>query len=177
MENFNQIFILENIDLNLDIIETGLINIFLLIGIVIYFSQQNVGPVLKERKETIYKNVEGAETRLIEAEKRVVEAIKQLKQLDLVLNQIKTETIETKIILLETQVIETKKDLNIRFDRAIATFRSRKQKLFLEIKQQIISLVLKRSLLRTKEAFKSNEYTIAVNTEIINKLEGDLRDE
>nr|QYB18893.1 CF0 subunit I of ATP synthase [Climaconeis sp.] len=174
MENFNQIFILENIDLNLDIIETGLINILLLIGIVIYNSQKFLGEILKERKEAIYKNVEGAEIRLVEAEKRIVETIKQLDQLELVEDQIKNETLKTKKILIETQIVEAKKDLSIRFDRAIATFRSRKQKLFAEIKQQTVSLVLKMSLARVKETFESEEYGISVNNETINKLEGDL---
>jgi len=174
MENFTQIFILENFDLNLDIIDTGLINILLLIGIVIYNSQEFLGNLLKERKESIYNSVKGAEERLITAEKRLLEAIRQFNQLELVSSQIKTETIKTKTFLFETQIIEAKKDLTIRFDKAISTFNSRKQKLFLEIKEQTISLVLKRSLARIKKAFESEERANELINATINKLEGDL---
>jgi hypothetical protein len=44
--------------------------------------------------------------------------------------------------LLESDAYEAKKDLKIRFERALATFRSKERQIFLEIKQQIISLVL-----------------------------------
>lgn len=47
MENFNQIFTLvagdENIGLNLDILETGLINVLILVGILVYTGKDFLG--------------------------------------------------------------------------------------------------------------------------------------
>jgi hypothetical protein len=54
--------------------------------------------------------------------------------------------------LLKSDAFDAKKDLKIRFERALAAFRSKRQ-IFLEIKQQIISLVLKRTVIRAQEAF------------------------
>jgi len=178
MENFDQIFTLiaedEGFGLNLDILETGLLNIVALVGILIYAGRDFLGSLLEERKTTIVKGVQDAEDRLNEAKKRLDEAQKQLNQANLVIDEIKSETIATKKILLESDASEAKKDLKIRFDRALATFRSKERQIFLEIKQQIISLVLKRTGIRAQEAFGSKDRATALINDTINKLEGDL---
>jgi F-type H+-transporting ATPase subunit b len=178
MENFDQIFTLlaehEGIGLNTDILETGLINILALIAILIYAGRDFLGSLLEERKTMIVKGVQDAEDRLNEAQKRLNEAEKQLNQANLVINEIKNETITTKKVLLEADAYQAKKDLKIRFERALATFRSKERQIFLEIKQQIISLVLKRTVSRAQETFRSKERATALINETINKLEGDL---
>jgi len=178
MENFNQIFTLlaneEGISLNLDILETGLLNILALLAILIYTGRDFLGSLLEERKTTIVKSVQDAEDRLSEAEKRLSEAKKQLSQADLVISEIKKETVATKKILLEADAFQAKKDLKVRFDRALATFQSKERQIFLEIKQQIISLVLKRTVTRAQETFGPKERATALINDTINKLEGDL---
>jgi F-type H+-transporting ATPase subunit b len=178
MENFDQIFTLlaeeEGIGFNSDILETGLLNILALVGILIYAGKDFLGSLLDERKTTIVKGVQDAENRLNEAKKRLSEAEKQLNQANLVINEIKNETIATKKLLLESDAYEAKKNLKIRFDRALATFRSKERQIFLEIKEQIISLVLKRTVIRAQEAFGPKERATALITDTINKLEGDL---
>jgi len=178
MENFDQIFTLlaehEGISLNTDILETGLINILALLAILIYTGRDFLGSLLEERKTTIVKGVQDAEDRLNEAQKRLTEAEKQLNQANLVISEIKNETISTKKVLLESDASQAKKDLTIRFERALATFRSKERQIFLEIKQQIVSLVLQRTVSRVQETFKSKERAAALINENINKLEGDL---
>jgi len=178
MENFDQIFTLlaehEGIGLNLDILETGLLNIIAVIAILFFTGRDFLGSLLEERKTTIVKSVQDAEDRLNEAKKRLSEAEKQLNQANLVISEIKNETIATKKLLLESDAFEAKKDLKIRFDRALATFRSKERQIFLEIKQQIISLVLKRTVIRAQETFGPKERATALINDTINKLEGDL---
>ena len=177
MENFDQIFTLlanEGISLNTDILETGLINILALLAILIYTGRDFLGSLLEERRTTIVKGVQDAEDRLNEAQKRLAEAQKQLNQANLVINEIKNETITTKKLLLESDAFQAKKDLTVRFDRALASFRSKERQIFVEIKQQIISLVLQRTVNRVQETFKSKERATALINETINKLEGDL---
>jgi F-type H+-transporting ATPase subunit b len=134
MENFDQIFTLlaedEGIGLNLDILETGVINILALVGILIFTGKDFLGSLLEERKTTIVKGVQDAEDRLNEAQKRLSEAEKQLNQANLVISEIKNETVATKKLLLESDSFEAKKDLKIRFERALATFRSKERQIF-----------------------------------------------
>jgi F-type H+-transporting ATPase subunit b len=178
MENFDQIFTLlanhEGIGLNTDILETGLLNIVALLAILVYTGRDFLGSALEERKTTIVKGVQDAENRLNEAQSRLAEAKKQLEQANIVIGEIKNETIATKKILLESDAYQAKKDLGIRFDRALATFRSKERQIFLEIKQQIISLVLQRTVIRAQETFGPKERATALINDTINKLEGDL---
>jgi len=178
MENFDQIFTLlaehEGIGFNTNILETGLLNILALIGILVYTGRDFLGSLLEERKTTIVKGVQDAEDRLNEAQKRLSEAEKQLSQATIVISEIKSETVNTKQILLEAEAFAAKKDLKIRFDRALATFRSKERQIFLEIKDQIISLVLNRTVVRAKEAFEPKERATALINDTISKLEGDL---
>ena len=177
MENFDQIFTLlanEGISLNTDILETGLINILALLAILVYTGRDFLGSLLEERRTTIVKGVQDAEDRLSEAEKRLNEAQKQLSQANIVISEIKSETITTKKVLLESDAFQAKKDLTVRFDRALASFRSKERQIFVEIKQQIISLVLQRTVSRVKDTFKSKERSSELINETIDKLKGDL---
>ena len=177
MENFDQIFTLlanEGISLNTDILETGLINILALLAILIYTGRDFLGSLLEERRTTIVKGVQDAEDRLSEAKKRLVEAQKQLNQANIVISEIKNETVTTKKVLLESDAFQAKKDLTVRFERALASFRSKERQIFVEIKQQIISLVLQRTVTRVQETFKSKERSSELINETIDKLKGDL---
>jgi len=178
MENFDQIFTLlaehENIGLNLDILETGLLNILALLAILFYTGRDFLGSLLEERKTTIVKSVQDAEDRLNEAQNRLEEAKKQLEQANIVIGEIKNETVATKKVLLESDAYQARKDLGIRFERALATFRSKERQIFLEIKQQIIILVLQRTIIRAQETFGPKERATALINDTINKLEGDL---
>jgi len=178
MENFDQIFTLlanhEGIGFNLDILETGLLNILALVGILIFTGRDFLGSLLEERKTIIVKSVQDAEDRLNEAQKRLSEAQKQLNQANVVISEIRSETVATKKMLLESDAEQAKKDLKIRFERALATFQSKERQIFLEIKQQIILLVLKRTVTRAQQTFGPKERASALITETIDKLEGDL---
>ena len=177
MENFDQIFTLlanEGISLNTDILETGLINILALLAILVYTGRDFLGSLLEERRTTIVKGVQDAEDRLSEAKKRLVEAEKQLNQANIVISEIKNETVATKKLLLESDAFQAKKDLTVRFERALASFRSKERQIFVEIKQQIITLVLQQTVSRVQETFKSQERSSALINETIDKLKGDL---
>lgn len=178
MENFNQIFTLlaenKGIGLNLDILETGVINIACLVAILIYTGKDFLGSILQERKSTIVKSVQDAEDRLNEANRRLSEAQKQLSQAHVIISEIRNETISAKTNLLKLDADIAKKDLIARFNRAIGSYRSKELALFLEVKQQVLSLVLKRSVIKAKETFGSKKRARALINETIQKLEGDL---
>ena len=112
MENFDQISTLlahEGISLNTDILETGLINILALLAILIYTGRDFLGSLLEERRATIVNGVQDAEDRLNEAQKRLAEAQKQLNQANLVISEIKNETVNTKKYYLNQMLSRPKK--------------------------------------------------------------------
>lgn len=178
MENFDNIFTLvtENgsIGLNLDILETGVINIAALVGILVFTGKDFLGSILEERRTNIVQSLENAENRLKEADRRFNEAQKQLSQANILISKIKREAVESQKILLQSEISQTKKELTLRFSRATAAIRSKERQIFIEIKQQIILLMLKRTVIRVKETFTQNDKATALINETINKLDGDL---
>ena len=175
MENFDQIFTLiaheESISLNLDILETGLLNIIALVGILIYTGKDFLGSVLEERKNTISQNIEDAENRLAEAENRLTEAKKQLNQASVVISEIRSETLETKKNLLKTDALDARKELKSRFERAVNAFKSKERQIFFEIKDQITSLVLSRTVSRVQETFTQDKPAAKLVNNTIRTLE------
>lgn len=178
MENFNQIFTLvaksEGIRLNLNILQTGLINIFILITILIYTGRDFLGSLLEERKVNIIQSVQDAEDRLNEANQRLDEAQKQLSQYNVITTEMQSRTVNSIKLLFEADVEVSKKDLNTRFTRALTTFRFKERQTFLEVKQQIVLLVLKKTLLWAKENFSDKREALVFNRKNINKLKKDL---
>jgi len=175
MENFDQIFTLiaeeEGISFNPDILGTGLVNIVLLVGILIYVGKDFLGSLLEERKTTIVQNVQDAEDRLSEAQKRLIEAQKQLNQAHVVISDIKSETLATKKIMLEADAFEARNDLKFRFERGIGAFKSKERQIFFEIKEQITALVLTRTVSRVKETFAQDKPAAKLINNTIRTLE------
>jgi len=178
MENFNQIFTLlaneEGISLNMDILETGVINITIVITILVTLGRDFLGSILEKRENEIARSLQDAEERLNEANTRLADAEKQLTQAYLIINEIKNETISSKKFLLQSDADQSKKDLAIRFSRALATFQNKEREIFSEIKQQIVILVLKRTIIRAQETFGKKKRAADLITETINRLEGKL---
>jgi len=174
MENFDQIKLFPGIGLNLDVLETGVLNILALLVILFYAAKDFLGSILEERKVTIVKSIENAEERLAEAKSRLTEAKKQLEQVNIIITEIKNETALTKKALLKSDAYQARKDLKIRFERAFAAFNSKERQIFLEIKQQIILLVLRRTVIRAQQTFEPKSRATALINDTIDKLEGDL---
>ena len=131
----------------------------------------------QERKTTIVKSIQDAEDRLNEANKRLSEAQKQLSQAHVVISNIRNETKAAKVELLKSDANVAKKELTIRFNRAIATFRTKQQRLFDQLKLKIVLTVLTRSVLKAKETFGTKKRSRALINETIQKIEGDLFNE
>ena len=75
MENFDQIFtllaVIDGITLNLDILETGVLNIIALIVILTYVIGSFLTSTLEKRKSDIVTGIQDAEERLSEANRRL----------------------------------------------------------------------------------------------------------
>mmetsp|Transcript_14903 Transcript_14903/g.22682 ORF Transcript_14903/g.22682 Transcript_14903/m.22682 type:complete len:182 (+) Transcript_14903:83-628(+) len=179
MYNLDQLFIEFSKDisikLNSDIFETGLFNIIGLIGIVSFNLKNFLGSILKDRSETISTSIENAQNKLFDAQARLEEAKKQLNQIDLVIDEIKNETILMQETLLESEVQHINQEITIYFDRAFTIFQSTQNQVFLEIKNKIIALTLDRLLSQAKVSLLTMESAVSLNDRIINNLnfEGD----
>ena len=81
MQNFDQSFTLfAYIKLNPDILDTGLINIVLLVAFLIYALKEPIQELLEERQKNIDQEIQNSKFQLKEAERRLKEAQKQYQQ-------------------------------------------------------------------------------------------------
>lgn len=180
MENFITLLIstvrikIEGISLNFDILGTGLVNIVLLLIILIYAFKNFFVASLDERKETILNNIADAENRLKEAKQRLEDTKKQVTQIDIIIEQINIDKVSTKSTLLESEIYEAKKDLNIKFSRALSSFKTKEYDTFLLIKKRISILVKYYILNRLEVLFESEKRIHDFMTTAIEKLEGGL---
>lgn len=174
MENFDQTFesfsFLEGISLNSDILETGLINNLVLIVILYIFLSDLLGPALKTRKEKIENDLKQATFRVKEANKRLEEAERQLSLANVLISEIKIETLTTKKNLLKTSANQVKSELVIYLDRALATFTSKERQIVDEIRQQIISLVLQKLVNYAQETFSKKDLAVKFIKDTMSKL-------
>ncbi|MEH1815905.1 F0F1 ATP synthase subunit B [Nostoc sp.] len=122
--------------LNLDIFETNLINLAILIGILFYFGRKVLSNILNERQSNIATAIQEAEGRLKEAKTALSKAQEQLKQSQAEAERIRQSATENaqkaKEALLAKAVQDVERlkqtaaaDLNSETDRAIAQLRQR----------------------------------------------------
>ena len=81
--------------LNLDIFETNLINLAIVIGVLVYFGRQVLGKILTERSENIESAIADAEKRQKDAAAALAEQQQNLAEAQAEANRIRAEA-ETK---------------------------------------------------------------------------------
>jgi F-type H+-transporting ATPase subunit b len=122
--------------LNLDILETNLINLVILIGILFYFGRKVLTNILTERRSSIESVIQDAERRLREAQTSLATAQRQLTQAQQEAQRITQvagenaqaakEAILAQAILDVDRLKETAaSDLNADLDKAISQLRQK----------------------------------------------------
>ncbi len=177
MRNFNEVFTLlakeKNIGLNLDLLGSGVINIIILLVILIYIGHDFLESSLRQRQKKIIQNVQDAEKRSNAATDRLKEAQKQLAQAQMIISEIKYETLKTKRNLLNADSEKTNAELAVKFNKALVSLSYREQQIFAEINEQIISSVLINAVSKIKINLEPAEQAKLIDANIA-KLEGQL---
>ena len=122
--------------LNFDILETNLINLSIIIGVVFFFGRKFLGNTLSERRSKIEEEIRDAEKRQKEAAAALADAQQKLAKAQSEAEKIRASAEEnaqaakTAILEASRQEIERMRDtavrdLNTERDRAIAELRQR----------------------------------------------------
>ena len=114
---YSDLLTLGNIELgngfgiNTNILETNVINIGLLIGLLIYSFSDVVKSTLKEREESISLNLDTAANKLIFANQQFKDAEEALSAIRLKAKEIKIQTIKQKEQLVTSEIQKFKNEL------------------------------------------------------------------
>ena len=101
----------EGFGLNTNILETNIINISLLIGLLIYSFTDVIKSTLKEREESISLNLDTAANKLIFANQQFKDAEEALAAIRLKAKEIKIQTIAQKEQLVTSEIQKFKNEL------------------------------------------------------------------
>jgi F0F1-type ATP synthase membrane subunit b/b' len=101
----------EGFGLNTNILETNIINISLLIGLLIYSFTDVIKSTLKEREESISLNLDTAANKLIFANQQFKDAEEALAAIRLKAKEIKIQTITQKEQLVTSEIQKFKNEL------------------------------------------------------------------
>lgn len=149
--------------LNTDILETNLINIVVLVIVLVQFVGGALTTSLADRKQKIIDNVNDAETRLSEAKERLNEANIQLAQTKVAIDKIVQELQVTKVNIIKAGADRIYQEMLTQMKASELAISLQEQKLLTQIKQQIITLAIKRVVTKLKQDLTISQHVLIIN--------------
>ena len=164
MEIFlNTSTLINSIGINTDILETNLINITILIVVLVQFVGGALTTSLADRKQKILDNVNDAEKRLSDAKERLSEANIQLAQTKVAIDKIAQELQTTKTNIIKTGADRIYQEMLTQMKTSELAISLQEQKLLTQIKQQIITLAIKRVVTKLKQDLTISQHVLIIN--------------
>lgn len=131
--------------LNLDIFETNLINLAILVGILVYFGRKVLGQVLSDRRAKIAEAIQEAEDRQKKAAANLAEQQKKLAEAKTTAERIRKEAAERAKTAQAAIMAQTEKDIQRLKETAAQDLSSEQQRVISELKQRIAALAMERA--------------------------------
>ena len=130
--------------LNLDIFETNLINLAILIGILFYFGRKVLSNILSERKSNIATAIQEAEGRLKEAQIALSQAQEQLTQAQAEAQRIRKAAEENAQKAKEAMLAKAAQDVERLKQTAAADLNTERERALAELRQRVAALALQK---------------------------------
>jgi len=152
--------------LNTDILETNLINIAILIFGLVQFVGAALNDAMTERKQKIESSAVDSLFRLLDADLRYLEAVDNLEVTQSTIDKIQGELRVVKLKIIRTGTLRLYNELSTQVTTAELIIFLQKQKLLAQVKQQLLTLALKRAIFKVLVDLKPSQYAIAMETAI-----------
>ena len=143
-------------DLSVDIFETNVINITILLGGIIYLGSNALSASLSERQQKILGDIQEAEERLQQAVARLAESEKQLEQAQIVIDSIKTDSQKTAMQVKSAILNDGKAEIERLTSTAKSQITTIEAKVRKQISDYVVALALKRVTLQLEGKLTSN---------------------
>ena len=153
-----------SIGLNLDIFETNIVNLTILVGGIFYLGSNALSASLSERQQKILGAIQESEERLQEAVARLTESEKQLEQAQMVIASIKTDAETTAKQVKSTILTDGKAEIERLTSAAKSQITTIEAKVRKQIADYVVALALKRVTLQLE-----GKLTSSLQQQIIDK--------
>jgi F-type H+-transporting ATPase subunit b len=145
-----------SVNLNVDIFETNVINITILLGGIIYLGSNALSASLSERQQKILGAIQEAEERLQQAVAKLAESEKQLAQAQIVIDSIKSEAEKTAKQVKSWILSDGKGEIVRLTASAMAQITTIEAKVRKQISDYVVALALNRVTLQLEGKLTSN---------------------
>lgn len=163
-----------NITLNLNILETGLINLFLLLILLAFASKEFVKPLLDSRKKIVSQSVKTLDDRVTNGYQNLKGIKNQLNNINSAIFKIKKEALLKKKNLLKSEAFQVENKLLVYFEEASLALDSLENKMTIDLKKKMVNQLLQHAISSTKILFASEDYSQEFMNNIIKNLQGHL---
>ncbi|HIK27066.1 MAG: F0F1 ATP synthase subunit B [Oscillatoriaceae bacterium SKW80] len=137
--------------LNLDILETNIVNLLIVIGILFYFGRGFLGNILSERRAKIETAIREAEERVKQAEAALAEGEKKLAQAQEEAKRILAAAEENAKAAREAILARAAKDIEKMRAEAARDMESERERISKEIRARVAAMALEKVELQLKE--------------------------
>ena len=162
----------EGFGFNFDIIETNILNLAVVIGVVIYLGGDVLNSLLKDRKEKILSLVKQTNDRFLEAEMRLVEAKQKLATASTKAIEIRNQGKTTALQTTQNLKRSTEEEIQRLEESKMNSVRVEEDKAISIVRQQVVRLSIERafSILQTKIDASMQRRLIDANISLLGKL-------
>lgn len=130
--------------INFDILETNLINLAIIIGVLIYFGRGFLGKTLSERRANIESSIKDAEERKQKAAAALAEQQQKLAQAKTEATRIRAEAEERAKVAREAILVQSQQDIERMKAAAAQDLNSQQERVVAELRQRIAELALQK---------------------------------
>jgi F-type H+-transporting ATPase subunit b len=130
--------------LNLDLFETNLVNLAILVGILFYFGRKVLSNILNERRSNIATAIQEAEGRLKEAQTALSQAQEQLTQSQAEAQRIRKAAQENAQTSKEAMLARAAQDVERLKQTAAADLNTERDRAFAELRQRVAAMALQK---------------------------------
>ena len=157
----------EGFGLNGNILETNLINLSVVIGIVVSFGGDALRSLLENRKQTILKNLQEADQRAKEAKEKLEQAQKQLELAKTKAAEIREQGVVTAEQEKRQCIRQTQKDTLRLEEVKQETIKFQQQKAISQVSQQVVALALTKVREKLNNQLNSSFHSSVNNFNIV----------
>ena len=151
---------------NFEILETNLINLAILVGVLVYYGSKLISNILTERRSRIEEEIKDAENRAAEAATALAEAQKSLSEAQARAEKIRAEAQVTAQKAKEEILAQGAKEIEKIKAAAVKELDSEQAKVMAELKQRIAVLTIERVESQLKERLDSSAQTRLIERSI-----------
>jgi F-type H+-transporting ATPase subunit b len=140
----------EGFGINTNLLETNVINLAVVIGVLVYFGGDVFSTILKNRKESINKSITDAELRFQEATKKLDSARLKLELAKKKAEEIRAQGLGAAQLSAKTLLERAEEDITRLEETKQSTIRVEEEKVVTQICEQISRLALSKAMTNVK---------------------------